>query len=59
MEHHQVTFSPGLAVRSQKEVASLLGISRQAVAKIEKRALAKLRGSLLVQEKERQNIPYR
>jgi|GEM_PF-2293197 len=36
----------GLPVRSQKEVAKLLGISRQAVAKTERRALRKLRERL-------------
>jgi len=42
----------GLAVRSQTEVARLLGISREAVRQTENRALAKIRLALLPLHRE-------
>jgi len=40
------TYTDG-AVRSQREVAEILGISPQAVAEVERRALGKLRAALV------------
>lgn len=37
----------GLAVRNQAEVARIMGLSRRAVDKLERRALHKLRSALL------------